>query len=136
MISKFDLAKALHDKAKLISDVNNLKLVTNGEQYSGGVNEIFIQEFLLFGNDVSIGIADNSSDISVGIYQLNINTPKVKTKWSGLKFTDIFTNGFSKGLELTFNNQKVRIRTTSLETMMENETHFIQILSIRFSVIN
>ncbi len=44
--------------------------------------------------------------------------------------------GFNKGLELTFNNQKVRIRTTSLESMMENETHFIHILSIRFSVIN
>jgi hypothetical protein len=136
MINKFNISKALRDNAKTIADANSVKLVSNGELYDPDINLGYVEEIALYGKDTSIGLADESSDIQFGIYQININTPKTKTKWSGLKLADIFNAGFSKGLELTYNGQMVRIKNTTFEPMMQNDTHLIHILSINFSVIN
>lgn len=136
MISKFDVAKALRDQAKIVTDANSLVLVGNGEGFEPDVEKSHIEEIVLYGNDFSVGLADESSDIQVGIYQLSVHSPKTEPKWVGLEIIDILQASFVKGLQLTFNGQMVRIKTSSLATMMQSETHFIYHLSIEFSVIN
>lgn len=135
MISKFDLAKALRNQAKIVTDANSITLVGNGEGFSPDVNESHIEEIVLYGDDDSVGLGNASSDIQFGIYQLSLHTPINKTKWDALQVIDILQASFTKGLKLTFNSQLVIVKESSLAEMMTNNTHMIAHLSIRFSVI-
>jgi hypothetical protein len=138
MIDKFNLAKALLDNSEVISVANSYLLIPDGEAYASNPNETFIQEKTLYGPDNSVGLSDDSSDFQIGLYQVTINTPKAQEggKWSGLQIAGVFQAGFNKGLELTFGGQMLRIKNATIEGMDENDTHFIHILSITFSVIN
>jgi hypothetical protein len=138
MISKFSLAKALFNQAKLITDNNSLLLIPNGKGYEPDPNTTYIQEFVLYGPDNSIGLADCSNDIQLGVYQLNINTPKAQegAKWRGLQIGDILQAGFARGTELIHNSQMVRMKTSTLIPMDADDTHEIHILNINFSIIN
>ena len=138
MISKFDLAKALYDNAKTISDANGFTLIADGEKYETDPKVGYVREFTLFGDDEPIGISDDSSDIQRGIYQLTIYTPKVQEggKWKGLKDAETYQAGFARGLQLTYNGQTVRIRNSSVAPTRSDDTHFMTVLSVRYSVIN
>ena len=138
MINKFNLAKALFDNVKAIADTNSFLLIANGDDYETNPNETFLQEIVLYGDDVSLGVSNNSSDIQLGIYQVNINTPKAQegSKWLGLQMAGIIQSGFAKGNKLTFGSQLVTIKSTTLESMFQNDTHMVHILSIKYSVIN
>lgn len=138
MINKFSIAKALRDQAATIATINSFTLVGNGEGFTPDVNQTYIQEITLYGDDNTIGVADDSSDIQIGVYQMSVYTPKSEdgAKWAGLQIINIFQIGFPKGLELTFDNQTVRVRNASLSSMMQDDTHLIHHLSIVFSVIN
>jgi hypothetical protein len=138
MINKFDLAKALFNQSKSIADTNSLLLIPNGSAYEPDPNTTYIEEFVLYGNDTAIGLADCSSDIQLGVYQVNINTPKsnLGAKWRGLEIGGIMQEGFKRGTTMTFNGQSVRTLTSSLQPMDFNDTHETHILSVNYSVIN
>lgn len=144
MISNFKIAKALRDRAKVVADANSYPLVTNGQNYQNDADGLYIEESVLFGDDNSIGISDNSSNIQIGIYQLSVNIPKNKTKWTGLEVIDVLKASFTKGLELTHDGQTLRIknllvspisRTAAPASMFDSETHYVYNLSIEYSVI-
>lgn len=134
-INKFDIAKALRDKAKTVSDANSYTLIGEDESFSPDPNDTYIKESALFGDDNSVGIADSSSDIQIGIYQIDVNVPKTQSKWAALVIIGVFETAFFKGLQLTFNSQVVKIKTSSISGEMENYTHIFYALSITFSVI-
>lgn len=138
MIDSFSIAKALLDNSQFIADAGGYTLIPNGESYTPDPNATYIEEFVLYGPDNAIGLADDSSDIQIGMYQINVNTPKSEdgSKWKGLKISNIFKAGFNRGKELIFNGQMVRIRNTSIIPMDMNETHETHILNISYSVIN
>lgn len=138
MINKFSLAKALYDNAKFIADNNGYNLVAEMESYTSDPNEAYLTEAVLYGPDNTIGLADCSNDIQLGIYQINIYTPKANqgAKWQGLQIGGVIQAGFSKGTQLTHNDQMVRIKNTSLIPLGEDDTHLITILSINYSIIS
>ena len=138
MISKFDLAKALYEQAKLIAGNNSYLLIPEGKEYEPDPNATYIQEFVLYGPDNAIGLADCSNDMQLGIYQINVNTPKAQAgaKWAGLKIGDVFQAGFARGTQLIYNDQMVRMKNSTLLPMDPDETHEVHVLSINFSIIN
>jgi len=136
MINVFDLAKALRNEAKIVTDANSFTLVGNGEGFEPDVNQSHIEEIVLYGDDDSVGLGNDSSDIQIGIYQLSVHSPKNDTKWAGLKIVGVLKDHFVRGLKPIFNSQMVVIETSSLAPMMQNDTHIIHHLSIEFSVIN
>lgn len=136
MINKFNLAKALRNEAKIVTDANSFKLVANGEGFTPDVNQTFIEEIVLFGDDNSVGLGDASSDVQFGIYQLSVHSPINKTKWDGLQIIDILSAHFVRGLKPSFGGQKAVITTASVAPMMKDDTHLIFHLSVTFSVIN
>lgn len=138
MIDKFDLAKALYDNAKTISDANSFILVADGESYDKSPEQPYVMEFPLFGDDDAIGISDDSSDIQFGVYQLTICTPKIQEggKWTGLDMIRKYQLGFQRGTVLSYNGQNVRIRNSSVARLQSDDTHFMNALSIQYSVIN
>lgn len=138
MISKFDLAKALRDHAKLVAISEGITLISidDPEGYNPDPNTPYLEEMVLFGPDRPIGIADASRDLQVGVYQININRPKTEAKWVGLRLADTISIAFKKGTELTYNGQMVRMREQELRPMLVNATHKTFILSIVFTVIN
>lgn len=138
MINNFNIAKALFDKAEQVSTSNSYLLIAQGEKHEPNPNETYIEEFPMFGDDNSVGLADASSDIQFGIYQINVNTPKAEKggKWSGLNIAGVYKSAFSKGLTLSFGGQNVRIKNVSVNPMNMNDTHFTHVLSITYSVIN
>ena len=138
MISKFDLAKALYEQAKLIAGSNSYLLIPNGEAFEPDPNATYIQEFPLYGDDTPRGIEDDSPDMQIGIYQLSINTPKSNegSNWQALAIAKVLQLGFGRGTELIFNQQMVRMRSSSLTQLDDDDTHKIYALSITFTVIN
>ena len=137
MINKFNIAKALFNEAEQVSNDNSYLLIPEGEKHESEPNESYIEEMVLYGDDNSVGLSDNSSDIQFGIYQINVNTPRVEEggKWSGLKISGIYQAAFSKGLTLSFGGQNLRVKNSTLKPMDIKETHFTHVLSIVFSVI-
>lgn len=135
MINKFDLAKALYDQAKIVSDANSYTLIANGQTFEPDVSDMHIEEATLFGEDIP-KVGNDSSQSQVGIYQLAIHTPKTQTKWVGLKIVDVLSAHFSRGLQATYNSQMAVIQNHSLASMQENSTHYIHHLSMKFTVIN
>jgi len=140
MISKFDLAKGLRDQAKIVTDANSLILVSDAKTedekiFIADVNNSHVVESVLYGDDSSIGLAGSSSDIQIGIYQLSVYSPKIDPKWTGLRIVDLLQTHFVRTLEPTFNGQKSVIVDSSIGPMMNDDSHFVHHLSIRFSVI-
>jgi len=138
MINKFNIAKSLFNKAKAVSDDNSYLLIPEGESYKKDPNTTHIEEMVIYGDDNSVGISDDSSDIQFGIYQINVYTPKAEEggKWSGLQIAGVYQAEFSKGLELSFGGQTVRLKNATVQPMIQNDTHFVHVLSIVYSVIN
>lgn len=138
MIDKFNIAKALFDKAEQVSNDNSYILIAEGESHESNPNETYVKEMVIYGDDNSVGLSDNSSDIQFGIYQLMINTPKSEEggKWSGLKIAGVYQSDFVKGLELSFGGQMIRLKNSSVKPMGSDNTHFMHILSMVYSVIN
>ena len=136
MINKFDIAKALKDQASIIATANSYILISTSEPNPGDVNGAYIAEFTLFGDDNPLGIADTSSDMQLGIYQLSVHEPKTSSKWAALAKIGILQTGFARGLQMTYNSQMVRTKNSTISQLQQNNTHFIYHLSIGFSVIN
>jgi len=138
MISSFSIAKALLDNAQTIATANNYTLIPCGTEYTPDPNATYIEEFPLFGDDTAIGLADESSDIQFGVYQLNINTPKDQagSKWAARIIEGVFKEGFKRGTELTHNGQMLRTRNSKAVPMDSTDTHDVHVLSISYSVIN
>lgn len=138
MINNFNIAKALFDKAEQVSTSNSYLLIAQGEKHEPNPNETYIEEMPIYGDDDSVGLADTSSDIQLGIYQINVNTPKAEKggKWSGLNIAGVYKAAFSKGLTLSFGGQSLRIKNTTVKPMDMDNTHFTHVLSIVYSVIN
>tara|TARA_R110002096_G_scaffold379758_2_gene573753 strand:- start:3814 stop:4230 length:417 start_codon:yes stop_codon:yes gene_type:complete len=138
MINKYSIAKALLNQAKQVSTDNSYLLIREGQKHESNPNETYVEERVVYGGDTSVGLSDASSDFQLGIYQLNIYTPKAEesAKWMGLEIAGVYQTGFHKGLQLTYENQMLRLRNTTIEPMQENDTHYIHILSAVFSVIN
>lgn len=139
MISKHDLAKALSNKAREIATANSLTLVANNEQFTPDVNGTYIQQFTIFGDDnAKPSLSDSDSDAQIGVYQINVHTPKadLSAEWDGLKIIDAYQAGFYKGLELPYNGQMVRIKTGSVRNIEFFETHLTHVLSVEYLVIN
>jgi hypothetical protein len=138
MINKFNIAKALFDKAEQVSTDNSYLLIPEGVKHESNPNETYVEEKAIYGNDNSIGIEDSSSDIQFGIYQINVNTPQAEKggKWAGLQIAGVYQAAFNKGLTLSFGGQSLRIKNASVIPMAQSKTHYIHILSIVYSVIN
>ncbi len=138
MISNFDTDKALLAQAKIIATANGYRLVTDGESYQPDPNELYIKEHVINGDDESRGIEDGSPDVQIGIYQLTVFAPKANegAKWQSVQVCDVLRDGFARGTELIFNQQMVRMRSSSLKRLGDDDTHKIYALSITFTVIN
>lgn len=137
MIDKFKLAKALNELASATALAATVDFVNEGESYDPDVNKAYIEEFVLYGSDNVVGLADDSDDIQFGFYQININTPKANTgaKWQGLAIAGNYQLAFKRGVELLNGGQMVRMINSSLVPMDATETHYTHILSIKYSVI-
>ncbi len=135
MISKFSIAKALRDQASITATAQGLTLVSFGEQFTPGINESFLEEAVIFGNDDSLGLSDSSSDYQIGVYQIKVYTPKTGTKWQGLGLVDAIQTAFLKGLELTHNGQAIRIKNAYTGPMLLYDTHFIHTFSAEYSAL-
>jgi len=138
MISNFNIAKALFDKAKAISTANGYTFIPEMSEYTSDPEQVYIKEHALFGSNRSFGLADDSPDTQRGIYQLTVCTPKSHEggKWAGLTTASIYQAGFAKGTELTHGGQMLRIATSETNILDSDDTHFFLAISIRYTVIN
>jgi len=138
MINKLSVAKALGDKLRQVCIDNSFTIIPEGTTVETSVAGAYVRDFVLYGDDNAVGIADNTSDIMTGIYQINLLVPLTQNggKWVSLSMAQIIQSAFSRGLTLTNNNQALRIKNTSLRQLSKTETHYVHILSVSFSVIN
>ena len=55
MINKFNIAKALFNKAEQVSNDNSYLLIAEGQKHESDPNETYIEEKVLYGSDDSVG---------------------------------------------------------------------------------
>lgn len=136
MISKFNLVEALRDRAKTTTDNLSLRLVSAGEGFTPEIDESYIAEITLFGDDIDLGLNDNSSTMQLGVYQMTAFVPKNQTRWTALKIIDDLQAAFPRELALIFGGQTVRLKSQAVSSLFEDNTHYSYVLSINYSVIN
>lgn len=133
MINKRTLAKALIDIAKDFADTNSIDFVADGGDYDPDVSTEYIKEFVLYGDDNMPSMGANSTDTNSGIYQLNIYIPKTTTgnKWRGLELVGLIQAEYPKATIIS-ESPYTAIKTSSLSSMMQDDTHTYHALSIGF----
>lgn len=138
MISKRDLNIALLTQADVAATGTGYEMLAQMQEYTEQVNQGYIREALLVGDDQPMGLSFNSCSYQFGIYQLMINTPRVKEsdQLDALAITDKIQGEFPRGLKLTHNGQSLRITTSSVRKLDPTDTHLKTALSVGFSVIN
>jgi hypothetical protein len=139
MISKRLILKALRDNLTHVCLEIGENFKDKRETSPLLADEVAIFDDLLLNDDRSIGLADNSSDMQMGIYQVSIYIPRTfqsNSEWSGLAISDRIQAGFAKGKELCEDGQLTRIKNSKTNELDPVETHFIWAVSIKFSVIN
>lgn len=138
MILARDLAKALLNKANEVAAANSYTLIPQGLAHAPSVNETYVTEACIFGENNTLGMVTDSDEIQYGIYQIAIYTPKsdLGYRWNGLSIADTFKSAFTFGLRLSYNGQMLKILETSTTTPTLSDTHMAHVLSVRFNVIN
>lgn len=136
MIKKSDLALALRTKAIEVTTANSITLVFSGREFTPEVDQSYVKEDPLFGDDNKIGYEDTSSDFQIGIYQLMVFSPREKSNLAGLDIVDVLAIGFARGTELTENGQMVRTMETTVTPLDYNNTHLMYAVRIKYSVIH
>jgi hypothetical protein len=138
MINKYDVARALATRSKEVATDNSYNLVAEGKQYTPDVNASYIEEHVIYGKDAPMSLDNESKFYMVGIYQIDVNTPRssISCKYDGLLIAGVFQTAFSRGTVLTSNGQSLRVKSSSIKPLEYNETHLLHALSITFDVIN
>jgi len=134
MISKFAVSKVFTDKA--VAAAGSIKFVANGEQYSPSIDEPYIKESMLYGNDESIGMKSTDSDVERGVYVLTIYVPRTNkgSKWQGLQLVDTLRGEFPKFTKLS-DEPLIMSREAFVNPMKTGKTHNSYDIDVRFTAI-
>lgn len=133
MINDFDIAKALSDQ---LSSVATLPVVTEGQDFDPNPDNGYIREFVLSAGESTVGLENTSSDDSSGIYQIDVLTPRKRTKWANLAVCDTIKKGFPKGRHISRNNQYVIVVDVSMSNTFIEDAYIRHSLSVEYRVVN
>ncbi len=137
MINHLNLTKALVNAANTVATAQSHTLVTQGKSYKPKPNDSFIAESLLFGDSSHLGVANDSSQMQRGIYQIDAYVPKCfeGSRFTALEMLSHYQTAFARGSEFTESGQTARAEKNSIAKTPSTKTHNRFTLSVTFSVI-
>ena len=133
----YSLNKALLDNLVLsTSQIPDIPLIyPSGAEKNPEPSEEHITEYVMNGDPEPIGIAHEDSEITRGIYQVDVNVPKNTGRFHAISIADSVASEFPRGLKLEHSGQQVEIGTNK-SLVRSTELSFVVSISIRFHVID
>ena len=137
MIDDFVTTKALLDKIVAFATLHNWDLSKQDVPFTPNPSKNYLKETFLANKTDPLGLAGNSSDEQLPIYQVDIFTQKDKGgRAPGLVMANLLKAEFPRALYLVDTaEQKVVIKSVSSRIMPANSTHNWNMIEIDLTVL-
>lgn len=97
-----------------LTDMPNLPPVAwENDEYTPALGTLYLRPTVLPGGTVQASLGDSGQDQQVGVYQVDVFAETNTGKFAALQMADLVADWFKRGTVLTYNDRKVRIRTTN-----------------------
>lgn len=127
-----DISAALDVNLNTLATANSIDVAWENEGYTPVTGIAYLRATLLPADTAGVGMADNSSDEHLGIYQVDVFTPTDDGKGQAVNLADDIADQFKRGTELTYNGVTVRIKTVSRSSGSRDGSWFIVPVSIQY----
>ena len=96
---------------------------------------LYVKEFTMPAGTMAVGIANDSSDDTVGIYQLSVYAPANGSKVPALDMVDKLTTHFARGTKIVKGDTTIEIGTNSISPAMIDGNWYVMHISINWRCI-
>jgi len=135
MINERAVSQALLTQLKTVIGLPHL-VVDGGTAYTPSPTVSYCKEYDLSGDTFGQTVANDGVQRKDGIYQVDVFTPKNGGKWAGLETCALIQTAFSRGLVLTNDGQKVKIKDASRSPVRYDNTHQIISISVGYTALS
>lgn len=135
MINERAVSQALLTQLKTVVGLPFL-VVDGGTSYTPNPTVAYCKEYDLSGDTFGQTVSNDGVQRKDGIYQVDVFTPKNGGKWAGLEVCAIIQTAFARGVVLTSDGQKVKIKDASRSPVRYDNTHQILSLSIGYTALS
>jgi hypothetical protein len=135
MINERAVSQALLTQLKTVIGLPFL-VVDGGTAYTPIPTVAYCKEYDLSGDTFGQTVISGGLQRKDGIYQVDVFTPKNAGKWAGLETCALIQTAFPRGLVLTNDSQKVKIKDASRSPVRYDNTHQIVTLSIGYTALS
>jgi len=134
MINIGNVQQVLTDKAVAVCAAVGITFYTRDETIPlSASNTNHVVGGTIYGRTNEIGI--NETDLQINIYQLDVKVPKTENEFVLSDLVDAITAYYQRPLELSASPQKIRIRSTSVTSMRQDDNYLMMYISVTFHVI-
>jgi len=127
-----DISAALDANLNTLALANNIPVAWENSSYTPVTGRAYLRATLLPADTDGLGLADNSTDEHLGIYQVDVFAPIDTGKGQAVMLADSIADQFKRGTELIYNGVKVRIKTVSRSTGSRDGSWFIVPVYIQY----
>lgn len=135
MINERAVSQALLMQLKTVVGLPQL-VVDGGTAYTPNPTVPYCKEYDLSGDTFGQTVTDGGVQRKDGIYQVDVFTPKNGGKWAGLEACALIQAAFPRGLVITNDSQKIKIKDASRSPVRYDNTHQIITLSIGYTALS
>lgn len=136
MINQFNINKALLDHLLTIPDYAQLEtVIIDGSGAELPTRGVYIVESVIPNTTQTPALNPNDSNVGIGIYQLDVRTPRGSNKWLLVKWADKVAKHFKRGTDIrTIDDVKVNIDKSYQSPMMGSEQYQRIIVSVEYQI--
>jgi hypothetical protein len=135
MINERAVSQALLTQLKTVIGLPHL-VVDGGTAYTPSPTVAYCKEYDLSGDTFGQTVTNDGVQRKDGIYQVDVFTPKNSGKWAGLETCALIQTAFARGVVLTNDSQKVKIKDASRSPVRYDNTHQIISISVGYTALS
>lgn len=131
-MSETNLRAALDNHLNTMTGAPPISWENKGLDQNG---EVYLTQFLLPAETITVGQESGGSDVLAGIYQVTVNVPKGSGKAAYLTETEKVKARFLRGLKIDKNGTRIMIHKTWSNGALVDENFYRVPISIRYRAI-
>ena len=94
--------------------------------------DVYLAETYLPATTSGVGISDNSTNQFIGVYQVSVHANSGDYKLEAQTLADSVVSRFARGESLTYQDQKVRIESSSIAVALQEGDRYMIPVSINW----
>lgn len=131
-MSETNLRAALDNHLNTMVDAPAISWENHGLDQN---NEVYLTQFLLPAETITVGIEEGGSDVLAGIYQVTVNVPKGSGKSAYLVETKKVKDRFPRSSKIDYSGTRIVIQKIWSNSAIEDANFYRVPISIRYRAI-